>query len=224
VPLFVSVHQYVPPDRLSRVLATIRQDFATSRRVHPGRRSSRIFQHLDLPQILAIGEWASAADYQRLYQSPGYRATSVASDPPARIELLSRLAYLARMHLRPSVAGAAIITAPPETSDHVVAAITTDFRREMVAEPGIVTHEIYQAQDNRCRLLVLHTWESIDALGQLRAGLSRRHEAELARLGATFERFVGWMAAEYSSIGEPTGGEPGSAGLAPHRPRAPGQV
>jgi quinol monooxygenase YgiN len=209
VPLFVSVHQHVPAERLSQVLATIRQDFATSRRVHPGRRATRIFQHLHLPQILALGEWASAADYERLYQSPGYRATSVESDPPARIEYLDRLTFTARMHIRSHIAAAAIVTAPGATCDDVVAMLATAVRRDMLAEAGLATHELYRAREDRCRLLVLHTWESVEALERYRAVKSGQHEVGLAGLGARMERFVGSVAAEFSHVMEPE--RPGSA-------------
>jgi quinol monooxygenase YgiN len=195
---FVAIHQQAPPDRIEQVLAAIRGDLATARRLQPGRRRTRVFHHVSLSEILTIGEWESQAEYERLLHSPLYQELTVRADPPARIDYPQRLTSIERLSLRPMIAASAVVTAPEATREQVAQHLITSVRPEILAEPGLVTHELYQAVDDSCRLWALHTWVSVDALNQYRRRMSVRHELELLGMGATMERLVGSIAAVFS--------------------------
>ena len=55
---FVAIHREVWPDRLGEFLATVKVGLATSRTLQPGRRTTRVFQHLGEPtRLLVLSEW-----------------------------------------------------------------------------------------------------------------------------------------------------------------------
>jgi quinol monooxygenase YgiN len=201
VPFFVAVRQQVPLDRLHDVVAAIQRDFASSHRHHAGRRRTRLYQHVDeSSRLLAVGEWERRADYERLRDTPAYQATSARADPPAAIDYLMRLSYTGRMHLVERVAGGAMLTMPAANRDAVERIMTGEDRRVTLRHAGLVSHEVYRVIDDPRRLLVVHTWVSIDALRAFRRDGSLANEQGTRPYEVTVERFVGALAAEFSHL------------------------
>jgi len=201
VPFFVAVYQEVSSDRLDEILATMRGDFATSRRMHPGRRTTRVFQRLNYPtHLLALGEWDSQADYERLRRTEAYQRVTERADPPASIEYLTRLRHFARLAVPPAIVGCVTIAAPPERAAAVEAFILDDVRHVVEGAPGLAAHEAYRVGEEGGRLLVVHGWRSIEDLERFRAGEPERYEARLRELGASTDRLTGVVAEQYSRL------------------------
>ena len=201
MPFFVAVYQEVTAEALDEVLATMRGDFATSRRMHPGRRATRVFQRLNYPtHLLALGEWDSQADYERLRQTEAYQQVTERADPPATIEYLTRLRHFARLTLPPSIVGCVTIAAPRENAEALEAFILDEVRLGVEGSLGLAAHEVYRVGDEGGRLLVVHGWRSIEDLERFRAGDRRRYEARLRELGAATDRLTGVVAVQYSRL------------------------
>jgi len=201
VSFFVAVFREVPADRLADVLSTIRGDFAASRRLHPGRRGTRLFQRLNYPtHLLEIAEWDTVAEYEQLRRTASYQAATVLSDPPARIEYLTRLRLFARMSVPAAVVGCVILTNPPEHAEALEAFVLGDARHSLEAAPGLVTHEVYRMGSGGDRWLVVHSWRTIEDLERFRAGDRQTFNARLQELGVTIERLTNVVAAELSRL------------------------
>jgi quinol monooxygenase YgiN len=201
VPFFVAVFREVPADRLDAVLAAIRGDFAASRRLHPGRRGTRLFQRLNYPtHLLEIAEWDGPAEYEQLRRTARYQVATVQADPPARIEYLARLRLFARMSAPAAVVGCVILTCPREHADALEAYILGDVRHSIEAAPGLVTHEVYRMGPTSERLLVVHSWRTMNDLERFRAGNRRQYDVKLNQLGVTTERLTNVVAAELSRL------------------------
>jgi quinol monooxygenase YgiN len=201
VPFFVAVYQEVSADRLEEVLATMRGDFATSRRMHPGRRSTRVFQRLNYPtHLLALGEWDSRADYDRLRQTDAYQQVTERAEPPASIEYLTRLRHFARLAVPPAIVGCVTITAPRENAGALEAFVLDEARHVVEGAPGLVAHEVYRVGENGGRLLAVHGWRSIEDLERFRAGERQGLERRLGELGASTDRLTGVVAVQYSRL------------------------
>jgi heme-degrading monooxygenase HmoA len=201
VPFFVAVFREVPAVRLDEVLATIRGDFAASRRLYPGRRGMRLFQRLNYPtHLLEIAEWDSLAEYEQLRRTARYQAATVQADPPARIEYLTRLRLFARMSAPAALVGCVILTVPREHADALEAYILNDVRRGVERAAGLVTHEVYRMGPTSGRLLVVHSWRTMEDLERFRAGDRPRYEETLRKLKVTTERLTNVVAAELSRL------------------------
>src|SRR5215207_5711305 len=71
MPFFVAIHQRAWPERLDELLATIGSSLRAARRLHPERRSTRVFQRLGEPtRLLALSEWADEGAFDRFRQWP----------------------------------------------------------------------------------------------------------------------------------------------------------
>lgn len=201
MPYFVAVYQEVSAEHLQTVLSTMRGDFATSRLAHPGRRTTRVFQRLNYPtHLLAIGEWDSQADYERLRQTEAYQQVTTQADPPATIESLTRLRHFARLAIAPSIFGCVRITTPTEHAESMEAFILDELRLGVEGSPGLVVHEVYRVGVERGRLLVVHGWRSLEDLERFRAGDRKRYDARLAELGAMTDRLTGVVAVQFSRL------------------------
>ena len=201
MPFFVAVFREVPADRLDEVLAAIRGDFAASRRLHPGRRGTRLFQRLNYPtHLLEIAEWDSLAEFEQLRRTARYQAATVQADPPARIEYLTRLRLFARMSVPAAVVGCVILTSPRVHADALEGFILNDERQGVEAAAGLVTHEVYRMGPTSERLLVVHSWRTMDDLERFRASDRRQYDLTLNQLGVTTERLTNVVAAELSRL------------------------
>ena len=63
---------------------------------------------------------------------------------------------------------------------------------------GLVSHEVYRVIGDPRRLLVVHTWVSIDALRAFRRDGSLANERGTRGYDVTAERFTGALAAAFS--------------------------
>jgi len=183
---------------LDRVLADMRGDFAASRRENPGRRSARVFQRLDAPtELLAIGEWDSQADYERLRASPAYATDTVAATPPARIEYLQRLRTFARMATAPLVYSCVTLEAPPEHARELEPHLLRDMSSAIEWSPGLISREIYRIGEAPGRVLIVHGWRSMDDLDAFRRDATAQHDGWLNERQVRITMFAGAMAAQY---------------------------
>lgn len=199
MPFFVAVYQDVRPELLDDALATMRGDFATSYRAHPGRRSSRIFQGLERPtSLIAIAEWDSERDFDRLRLTPEYQRVTVQADPPARIESLTRLRSFARMSRQPAYIACIRFVAPPEHAEALESVILTDIRYDVEASDGLVSHDVFRVGMQPGQLLIVHGWTSLDALEQFRTLTRPRHRELIEGLGVATDRFTGTIAVQYT--------------------------
>jgi quinol monooxygenase YgiN len=199
LPFFVAVFQEVRPDLLEQSLAMMRGDFATSYRLHPGRRSSRIFQSLETPtSLIAVAEWDSESDFDRLRQTPSYRQVTDHADPPARIEYLTRLRSFARMSRAAAYVACIRFVAPPAEAEALESVILTDVRYDVEASEGLVSHDVFRVGKQPGQMVIVHGWTSLDALDDFRVRTRPRHRDLIEGLGVITDRFTGTIAAHYS--------------------------
>ena len=199
LPFFVAVHQDVRPELLDQVLATMRGYFAQSYRAHPGRRSSRIFQRLGEPtSLVAVAEWDSERDFEKLRQTASYQQVTEQADPAARIETLTLLRSFVRMLRQPAYVACIRFTAPPENAEALEAVILGKVRRDVEASEGLLGHEVFRVGVRPGQLLIVHSWASLDDLEQFRARTRPRHRVLIQGLGTVTERFTGTIAVQYS--------------------------
>jgi quinol monooxygenase YgiN len=201
VPFFVAVQQEVQSERLDEMLATIRGDFATSQRSHPGRRTTRVFQRLSYPtHLLAIGEWDSQADYERLRQTETYQQATVRANPPASIAYLKRLRYFARLSASPTVVASVKVTAPRHHAESLESFMLELVPHEVESAAGLTSNEVYRIGDEPGRLLIVHSWRSIEDLERFRTRDRRGYVARLQELEAVSDRMTGVVAAQFSRL------------------------
>jgi heme-degrading monooxygenase HmoA len=201
VPFFVAVFREIEPSRLEATLATIRADLAASRRLHPARRDARVFQRLNYPtHLVEIAEWDTPADYEHLRQTARYQEALASGSRPARVEHLTRLRLFARMSVPATVAGCVLLTVPARSAVALEAFILGDVRHGVEAAAGLVTHEVYRVEPEAGRLLVVHSWRTIEDLERFRAGDRRQYDAALRELGVTTERLTAVVAVELSRL------------------------
>jgi quinol monooxygenase YgiN len=201
LPFFVAVYQDVQPELLETTLATMRGDFATSHRTHPGRRGSRIFQGLEQPtSLIAVAEWDSERDFEKLRCTPEYQRLTVQADPPARIEALTRLRSFARMSRPPSYIACIRFVAPEGRGEALESVILDDIRYDVEASEGLVSHDVFRVGKQPGQLLIVHGWTSLDALEQFRRRTRPRHRLLIEGLFVATDRFTGTIAAEYTRL------------------------
>jgi len=198
---FVAIHQEAWPDRLEQLLSTIREHLAASLRVHPGRRSTRVFQRLGRPtQLLALGLWDTQAAFEQFRSSRTFVETIAVCGPPPRVEVLDQLRFFERMEHRAAVMACSTLTAPPANAAAVEATLLGEQHRAVERVEGLVCREVYRARDTAGHILLVHSWRSLADLERFRVGESVRGAAALQELGATTERFTGALAAEFSAF------------------------
>ncbi len=204
MPFFVAIHQEVWPEHLDALLATIKGNLAASRILHPGRQGTRLFQRIGEPtRLLSISEWDGEAHFERFRQTPIFVETNAVSSSSLRVEPLERLRLLQRMDRRAVVVACATVTAPPERSADVEAVLLSDEHRAVERATGLIFREVFRSRAVVGHLLLVHGWASLADLERFRATESVRGAATLMELGATTDRFVGQIAAEYSALHEP---------------------
>jgi heme-degrading monooxygenase HmoA len=203
---FVAVYQDVRSEFLERTLATMRGDFATSYRLHPGRRNSRVFQSLEHPtSLIAVAEWDSERDYNRLRQSPEYQRATEQADPPARIEPLTRLRSFARMSRQPAYVACLRLVGRPDQALALEAVILGEVRRDVEASDGLISHDVYRVAKQSGQMVIVHGWTSLDALEQFRLLTRPRHRELIEGLGVVPHRFTGTIAVQYTRQLAPSG-------------------
>jgi quinol monooxygenase YgiN len=206
MPFFVAVDQEFSPQALDRTLTTIEADFASSRAFHPGRRHTRVFQHLNQSgRLLTIGEWEQQADYERLRQSSHYRELVVCADPPATIQPLTRLRYFARMSTNASVVACVQMSAPPHAADDLRAYVLRETPGQIVRAPGLLTHEVYQVGTSPGELLVVHGRRTLNDLQRFLEEDTGAYNLVFAELGVVLTRFAGAIAAQFSRLDDRPG-------------------
>src|SRR3954447_15768474 len=89
VAYFVAIFQEAWPDHLEDLLGTIRHSLASAPSLHPGRRTTRMFQRFGQPtQLLSISEWSDEHAFEQFKQWSVFVETNSVSGPPPRIEPL----------------------------------------------------------------------------------------------------------------------------------------
>jgi hypothetical protein len=201
VPFFVMVRHQVQVDRLDHVLTSMRTDFATSGRRHPGRRGTRVFQRLDSPtDLLAMGVWDVQDDYERLRNTRDYVANTVGATPPASIDYLKRLRMFARMSTTPAIYGCVTMEAPPSQGADLERHLLIDVSPPIEAATGLLLREVYRIGDEPGRALVVHGWRAPHEMEGFRFGESKRHDVWLEERRISISTFTGVMAAQFSRL------------------------
>ncbi|MGE3269370.1 MAG: antibiotic biosynthesis monooxygenase [Chloroflexota bacterium] len=204
MPFFVAVYQHLPPDRLQAALASMRSRYASSRTSAPGRQRFLVFQRLNEPaSLLSVSEWASQASYESHDDSPTPPSSEGADDQPPAVEHLQLLHLFVRMNQCASVFACITVTAPAETAAQVEAYLRGDMQQRLVRAPGLASRELFQVhadQSLSARFLIVHGWCSITDLERFRAEDVPHIEAAFRRFGATYDRFTGQIAVEYSVL------------------------
>jgi heme-degrading monooxygenase HmoA len=198
---FVAIHQEAWPERVNELLATIRANLEASPSLHPGRRSTRVFQRLGRPtQFLSLGLWDSQAAFEEFRRSQVFVETGAVCGPPPRIEPLEQLRFFERMEHRATVMACSTVTAPPESAADVERVLLSEEHRAVEQVPGLVCREVYREQATAGHILLVHTWRSMADLDRFRAAEAVQGEATMSQLGASTERFTGSVAAEFSAF------------------------
>jgi heme-degrading monooxygenase HmoA len=201
VAYFVAIHQEAWPDQLEDLLRMIRRSLASAPTLHPGRRTTRLFQRLGQPtQLLSLSEWSDEHAFRQFITWPVFVETNSVSGPPPEIEPLVPLRRFERMEQRIALASCVWVTAPPEHTAAVQTFLLQDAHESVRTMAGLVSREVYQSRETASRFLVVRSWRSMADLDRFRAshapGLDEIHH----RLGATVERFTGALAAEFSAL------------------------
>ena len=212
MPFFVAIRQEAWPEQLPGLLAAIRKNFASSATNAPARHSARVFQRLNEPtSLLSIGEWTSQADYELHRWSADFQRAVESAGPRATVHYLDRLHHFERMNERAGVVACATITLPRDRLTEAEAFLLGPTRRNMVASPALVSRELYRFQeevDGQRRLLVVHSWRSLQDLEHFRSADALQFEQRLREFGGSVERFTGQIAVEYVRAQHTEGGNP----------------
>ena len=195
---FVSIEHRVPLSRIDSHLAGLQQDLAASPSAHPGRLHTRVFQSLSDPgHLISVGEWVGAADFRRFLDHPMAQEHIVLAEPPPTISTLARLRVFTHPARRPAVVACGLVTASPGTETELERFLITKTRIGLAPLDGLVSTELFRVEDGSHRFLQVHVWETFDDLDRFRSRHGQAILADLGALGATLERFVGAVAAEY---------------------------
>jgi quinol monooxygenase YgiN len=198
---FTAIYQEARPDRLEGLLGTIRQSLAGARTLHPGRRTTRLFQRIGQPtQLVSISEWSDEDAFEQFRSWPVFVEAATAAGPIPRIEPLQPLRRFERMDRRAALASCVTITAPAATADAVQELLLGEMHAPVKSMSGLVSREVYRLRALPSRFLIVRSWTSLADLDRFRAvdvpQLDRIH----GQLGATVERFTGALAAEFSLV------------------------
>jgi heme-degrading monooxygenase HmoA len=201
VAFFVAIHQEAWPDRLDELLGTIRQSLASAPSVHPGHRTTRLFQRFGRgTQLLSVSEWSDERAFEQYRQSSVFVESNTIAGPPPTIEPLVPLRRFERMEQRAALASCVTVTVPPEDEAAIRDFLLGDAHEDVKTVSGLVSREVYRSRQTPGRFLVVRSWTSLTDLERFRAtnvaDLDRTH----TRLGATIDRFTGALAAELSIL------------------------
>jgi heme-degrading monooxygenase HmoA len=199
VAYFVAIHQEAWPDRVGELLSAIRHSLASASALHPGRRTTRLFQRLGRPtQLVSVSEWRDEAAFEELRQSAQFVKTNVVCGPPPRIDPLVPLRRFERMEQRIAVASCVSVTASVEQLAAVRAYMLRDADWSIATQTGLISREVYQVRDEPRRFLIVRGWSSMADLERFRRAEAAEHDEVHRRLGSNVERFTGSLAAELS--------------------------
>ena len=196
---YVAIHQEAWPERVDDLLATVRANLEASPQLHPGRRSTRVFQRMGQPtHLLSLALWDSQAAFEQFSRSAVFVETGTRCGPPPRIEPLEQLRFFERIEHRATVMACSTLTAPPERAGDVEAILLSERYRAVERVPGLVCREVYREQERAGHLLLVHTWRSMADLDRFRATEALQGEARFQELDTSTERFTGSLAAEFT--------------------------
>ena len=198
---FVAIHQQAKPERVGDLLAVIRANLDAVLQLHPGRRSTQVYQLLDRPeQILSLATWESQSAFDVFRQSPSFVTAAESWSVSIQVEELEQPRRLDHMARRSRVLGCAIFTSPPERAADVEAYLLDERHLEIDRAAGLASHAVYRSRARPGRILSTHSWESLTDLEGFRVSDTPRVLNGLVAFGATMERFTGVLAAEYSAF------------------------
>lgn len=198
---FVAIHQEAWPDQLEELLGTIQRNLAAAPTLHPGRRTTRLFQRIGQPtQLLSLSEWSDERAFQQFIEWPVFVETNSVSGPPPTIEPLVPLRRFERMEQRIALASCVWVTAPMDNAAAVQAFLLQDAHESVRTMAGLVSREVYQSRKSPSRFLVVRSWRSMADLDRFRTSNAPRFDEIHHQLGATVERFTGALAAEFPGL------------------------
>jgi len=201
VAYFVAMFQEAWPNRLDQLLETIRQSLASAPSLHPGRRTTRLFQRLgQSTQLLSVSEWTDERAFEQYRDWSVFVGTRAQTGPPPRIEPLVPLRRFERMEQRVALASCVTVTAPPESVASLRDFLLRDAHDSVKTVPGLVSREVYGVRHTPGQFLVVRSWTSLADLERFRATDAADLDRTHVRLGARIDRFTGALAAELSLL------------------------
>jgi heme-degrading monooxygenase HmoA len=194
----VIVRLQVRPERLADVLSLIRTEFARSQGSGRGRLRGHVFQRLGhLTDLLGCVEWDSQQAYEQYRHSLTHHAILDGLAAPSHAQYCTRLVSFERMLERSAVAACAVLASNVSDQMMLDAYVMQERRAEIIASPGLISHEAYRTLKTPPRYIVVHRWRHLGDLERFRQDTGRREDQRLAELGATLERFTGVLVAQY---------------------------
>ena len=198
MPFHVVVRMQAQAERLAEVLALVQREFSRPPAQGIGRHRGRLFQRLDAPtDLIGIIEWENQQRYDAYRSSTTHRAILDGLTGASHARYCQRLFSFERVMQRSEVTACALIDGPASEHARIQALVTQEGRAELLAAPGLIGHEVYRAQKGLSGYIVVHQWRTLADLERFRSENGVRHEAALAELSATIERFTGRLTAEY---------------------------
>ena len=190
----------VRPGDAAPAIAAVRAAFVDGRQ-RPARQHARLFQRLNSPtELLAVGEWESREAVEQFIASPCYADLVAACGQPPSVRYFARVRWFERVLQPVAVAACAIVAATPATRDAVEAYLRGDAYEEAIRAPGLRCLQLDRALAAPSLSLTGRGWAALDDLERFRREVAPRHEATLAGIGASVDRFTGDVVADTNLI------------------------
>jgi hypothetical protein len=162
-----------------------------------GRRSARLYQHVDDPTwLLYLGHWESRAAFEAYQAMAPQPATLRQYRQPPGCRLYRRLALFERMLVPVGVTYADIVSGAP--GSHAVRRdLALAYHRASLHSPtDLVLLAIYEAVDEPSCLAIVSGRQTSGSLASSDAAPDRALSEQLRATGAIVEQFVGRALAE----------------------------
>ena len=162
-----------------------------------GRRSARLYQHVDDPAwLLYLAEWTSREEFDAYHQVSPMPGTPDQFQRLPDCRIYRRLALFERVLTPVSIIRADILDGSPETHAAQRDLALSYYRSEVRDRSGLVLLHVHETTEARPGLLIVSGWERADP-PQL---VDRHPEPDpldrLTASGGTRQRFVGRPLAE----------------------------
>jgi quinol monooxygenase YgiN len=183
----------VRPGRVEELVAQSERAFRDRAGLAASRRQAWYFQGLDDPELfLYVGEWDSREafeSYARERHAPGFEDLFVCWP---QYRYCRALGYYERVMERVGAVGSFLLQTRPEAAPALVAELERMGREEVRPRaPGLLGYYIYGDLGDPGRLMVVHTWATVENLQRVRAAQAGEWFARLRAQGAQATLFNG---------------------------------
>lgn len=162
-----------------------------------GRRSARLYQHVDDPTwLLYVGDWDSRAAFEAYKALAPQPATLRQYRQPPGCRLYRRLALFERMLVPVGVAYADVVSGPSASHTARRDLALAYHRASLRSTADLLLLAIYEAVDEPASLAIVSGWQAPGPLARPDAAPDRALTDQLRATGATVEQFAGRALAE----------------------------